>query len=76
MTLSLQHKRHSTGTFGECAHLYRLYSFGGLHQEKEHKIMKTKFGMQVNFYLELERKSQPITDFKELTNNPPQYPEI
>jgi hypothetical protein len=37
--------------------------------------MKTKFGMKLNFYLELERKSQPITDFKELTNNPPQYPE-
>jgi hypothetical protein len=37
--------------------------------------MKMKFGTKVNIYLELERKSKQITDFKKLINNPPQQPE-
>jgi hypothetical protein len=37
--------------------------------------MKTKLGTKVNIYLEWEGKLQQITDFKKLTNNPPQYQE-
>jgi len=49
---------HSAGV-----HTYTAYRvLGGSIKKKN-----TKFGMKVNFYLELEWKSQPVTDFKELT---------
>ena len=36
--------------------------------EKEYKIINTKLGMKVSVYLEWEKKSQQITEFKKLTN--------